>query len=316
MRLQNILSEVFANLAMKCVIVEKSIVGAQMSSWLEKLNELQNVHLDTSTQGIGRNAHLRTLDLTSMNLGEPRIIRPKDHIFDIVPESEHVLTFDIETHDLAQNSSSLKLEWIQGQYGHPCRFQSSSLKQLRMVQLGWCIHGPAGHALLEKKRFVYPTDFEITKAAQCKHLITNEQLRDSGKPLRSVLEEFLREVAEVVNMGGTVCAHQIEFDAGIVALEMERAGLASKLDMWAHCVLEGFCTMNHFLSNWSCGTFFDQGGSNSYLGRNSPVGLRDMVLALVPEEYSLLQKHHDAGEDAKMTMKIVRKLQHLLAQWR
>ena len=52
------------------------------------------------------------------------------------------------------------------------------------------------------------------------------------------------------------------------------------------------------------------------LGRNAPVGLHDMVLALVPEEYNLLQKHHDAGEDAKMTMKIVHALQHLVAQFR
>ena len=185
-----------------------------------------------------------------------------------------------------------------------------------MVQLGWCIHNPVGQALSTKIRFVYPTDFEITKAAQSKHLITNEQLRISGKPLRSVLEEFLRDVADVVNMGGAVCAHQIEFDAGIIALEMERAGLASKLDIWAQCVPEGFCTMNHHVSNWSCGTYFDQVGCGSILGRNAPVGLHDMVLALVPDEYKLLQKHHDAGEDAKMTMKIVRKLQYQLVQFR
>ena len=316
MRLQNILLSVFANLAMKCVIAGKTIVGMQMASWLAKLRELPNLHFDTSPQGIGRDAHWRSLDLMSIIIGEPRIIKPPDHICDLVPDSEHILAFDIETHDLVPNSKSSSPEWIEGQYGHPCRLQPSCLNQLRIVQLGWCIHSPAGQTTLEKTRLVYPTDFEITKAAQSKHMITNEQLRDSGKPLRFVLEEFLCDVAHVVNMGGVVCAHQIEFDAGVISLEMERAGLASKHDMWVQCVSEGFCTMNYHISKWSCSAYFDQFGCDWNLGRNAPVGLHDMVLALAPEEYSLLQRHHDAGEDAKMTMKIVHALQQKVAQFR
>ena len=316
MRLQTILSSVFANLAMKCVIAGKFIVGAQMSSWLAKLRELPNLHFDTSPQGITRDAHWRSLDLASMSVGKPPIIKPPDYIFNLVPTSEHILAFDIETHDLAPNSKGSNPEWVEGQYGHPCRFQPQCLNQLRIVQLGWCICTSGGQTLLEKTRLVYPIDFEITKAAQSKHHITNEQLRNSGKPLRYVLGEFLRDVADVVNKDGAVCAHQIEFDAGIIALEMERAGLTSKHDMWLQCVSQGFCTMNNHVSKWSCGIYFDQFGCASYLGRNAPIGLHDMVLALVPEDYSLLQRHHDAGEDAKMAMKIVHALQDLVAQFR
>ena len=94
---------------------------------------LQNLHLDTSPQGMGRDAHWRTLDLTSMSFGESLIFRPQDRTFDIVRESDHVLTFDIEIHDLAASATSSQIAWIQGQFGHPCRFQSSFLKQLRMV---------------------------------------------------------------------------------------------------------------------------------------------------------------------------------------
>ena len=74
--------------------------------------------------------------------------------------------------------------------------------------------------------------------------------------------------------------------------------------------------MNYHVSNWSCRTYFDQFGCDWKLGRNAPVGLHDMLLALAPEEYSLLQRHHDAGEDAKMTMKIVHALQQKVAQFR
>jgi DNA polymerase III epsilon subunit-like protein len=316
MRLQNILQSVFSNLAMKCVIAESHMRSGQMSSWLAKLRELRNLHFDTSSEGIARHAHWRSLDLTSMIPGEPPITKPPDYIFDLVPENEHILAFDIETHDFVPNSKRSGPEWIQGQYGHPCRFQSQCLEQLRIVQLGWCIYKPTGQPLSEKTQFVYPTDFEVTKVAQCKHRITNDQLRDSGKPLRSVLEEFLHDVLDIVNTGGSVCAHQMEFDAGIIALEMERAGLEHKQDMWAQAVTEGFCTMNHHVSKWSCRTYFDQVGCDGYLGRNSPVGLHDMVLALVLEEYRLLQRHHDAGVDAKMTMKIMHALQHMVAQFR
>ena len=316
MRLQNILSSVFANLAMKCVIARKQIVSAKMSSWLAKLHELPNLHADTSPEGISRDAYWQSLDSRSISLGEPPVDEPPDHIFDLVPDNAHMLTFDIETHDLVPNSKDSNPEWIQGQYGHPCRFQQSCLNQLRVVQLGWCVCSSTGQMLLEKTRCVYPTDFEITKAAQSKHHITNEQVRDSGKSLRSVLEEFLLDVADVVNMRGVVCAHQIEFDAGVIALEMERAGLAGKHDMWEQSVSEGFCTMNYNVSKWSCRTYFDQFGCDYSLGRIAPVGLHDMVLALVPEEYKLLQRHHDAGEDAKMTMKIVEALQNQLAQFR
>jgi DNA polymerase III epsilon subunit-like protein len=316
MRLQTILVSVFAKLAMKCVITGESTVAPQMSSWLANLRELSNLHFDTSPQGIARDACWRNLGLMSVSMGEPATIEPPDYIFDFVPNCDHILAFDIETHDLAPKSKGLQPEWVEGQYGHPCRFQPSSLNQLRMVQLGWCISTSTGEALVEKTQFVYPTDFEITKPAQSKHRITNEQLRKSGKPLRFVLDEFLRDVADVINMGGAVCAHQLEFDAGIVALEMERAGLASKHEMWEQCISQGFCTMNYHVSKWSCAMYFDQTGCNGYLGRNSPIGLRNMVLTLVPEEHSLLQRHHDAQADAKMTIKVMRALQRKVAQFR
>ena len=74
--------------------------------------------------------------------------------------------------------------------------------------------------------------------------------------------------------------------------------------------------MNHHVSKWSCSTYFDQVGCDGYLGRDTPVGLHDMVLALVPGEYGLLQRHHDAGVDAEMAMEIAHALQHRMAQFR
>ena len=58
--------------------------------------------------------------------------------------------------------------------------------------------------------------------------------------------------------------------------------------------------------------YFEVFGAHSRLGRGSPVGLRNMVLAVLPHEYLMLEKHHDAGFDAKMTLKLVCEIQRRL----
>ena len=316
MRVQQIMDSVFANLAMKCIIRMDMEVGPQMATWLAMLHDLPNLHFDELPNLSECTNPSQYFDIMALRHGEPQSCAPPNHVFDVVPESQYWLAFDIETHDLAPSSGRSHVAWVEGQYGHPCRFQASSLNQLRIVQLGWCICKSIGQATVDKIRFVHPTDLKITKAAEMKHRITNDKLQQLGKPLRSVLEEFLHDVAAVVNMGGAICAHQIEFDAGIIALEIDRAGLENKQDLWTQSVSDGFCTMNHFVSNWSCRTYFDQVGCGSHLGRNAPVGLHDMVLALAPTEYKSLREHHDAGEDAKMTLKIAHALQHRLTQFR
>ena len=59
MRLQHILSSVFANLAMKCVTAGEQIAGSRMTSWLANLREVSNLHFDTSPEA-----------LTVMHIGE------------------------------------------------------------------------------------------------------------------------------------------------------------------------------------------------------------------------------------------------------
>ena len=193
MRLQHIISSVFANLAMKCIIAKDIQVGARMESWLATLRTFPNLHFDVSPQEPGASAKINLLDVESLKVGDPPICRPPVHVVDLLPESRYWLAFDIETHDLAPSQCGA-VAWLEGQYGHPCRFHTSSLHELRIAQLGWCICKSFGSTIVEKKRFVSPTDFTITKRAEMKHGITNKQLRQLGDPLRVVLEEFLCDV--------------------------------------------------------------------------------------------------------------------------
>ena len=107
-----------------------------------------------------------------------------------------------------------------------------------------------------------------------------------------------------------ICAHQLGFDAGVVALEMARVGFDDYTqELWRNVVEDGFCTMCPTVSKWSCRDYFDHyHGVPNQLGRSSPVGLRDMAMTMVPSETLLINQHHDAEADATLTWKILREL--------
>lgn len=315
LRLHDILKSAFAGLAMKCVV---SSVPPEMSAvklWLDGLHDLPNLHFDSTFPDMSDDFALLNIDIDSLIIGDPSLPRPAPEVLQEVPESVHLLAFDLETHDLAKNSIK-DVQWIQGRFGHPCRFRQHSQDHLHMIQLGWCMMSSTGSNLIQKKYNVLPSGFEVTVAATSKHGLTNKELHASGKPIREVLHEFMFDVASVIQKGGAVCAHQLEFDAGIIAIEMERAGLHDKFVEWEHVVQRGFCTMNPTVTRWSGEIYFDVTGAKSILSRGAPVGLCNLVLALIPKEYHLLHNHHDAAADAYMVWKLVVELQRRLVQYR
>ena len=97
----------------------------------------------------------------------------------------------------------------------------ATLQFARIVQIGWvtgpaCIDAPTVH----KTYYVEPEGFEVTEKATKFHKISNEILTLSGRPLESVLREFMADVKKVCDNGGKIAAHQIEFDAGIIYEEL------------------------------------------------------------------------------------------------
>lgn len=314
-RVQQVLQHIFANLAMKCVVVRAASVGSPVAQWLPSLRILDNLHFETDAKIQAYDASRYDLQIQALTFADPPICKPPDVVFDLVPDSNVWLAFDIETHDLAARSGS-NSAWRDGKFGHPCRFHDSALDKLRMIQIGWCMQTSTNCQLVEKQHLIHPVDFEVTSEATSKHHITNEDLRRSGKPLHAVLLDFLADVAHVLGLGGNVCAHQLEFDGGIIDLELTRAGLDAKRQSWEAAVTHGLCTMNPTLTRWSCEMYFEVFGAHSRLGRGSPVGLRNMVLALLPHEYLMLEKHHDAGFDSKMTLKSVCEVQRRLNQFK
>ncbi len=66
--------------------------------------------------------------------------------------------------------------------------------------------------------------------------------------------------------------------------------------------------MSPMVTKWACAVLFDQTGNDSFLGRARPVGLKDLVRALLPGSRNLLERHHDAGADAHMDWLVLREL--------
>ncbi len=88
--------------------------------------------------------------------------------------------------------------------------------------------------MIVKERLVQPTNFEISKKATDFHHITQQEAVTEGLPLEDVLREFMLDMVDLYHRGGRVVIHHLEFDASIIARELERANLV-ELSMGRSC---------------------------------------------------------------------------------
>ena len=175
------------------------------------------------------------------------------------------------------------------------RLAPEAINGLRIVQVGWA-HGDVregNHVVNE--RLVRPDGFTITYAAEMKHGISNARADAEGISRREALLEMVGGVTARVRNGARVCSHNIEFDAGIIAAELDRLGMHEAREMWAQSVSYGVCTMDPEIGHW----IRQQAGIGDR-ERKTPMRLRDAVALLLPDSKELLKAHHSAGGDARM----------------
>lgn len=331
-----IISSIFHNAAMKYLVVKDGSDDNMIEqSWAEALSDLPNLHVHVSQKQMPRQDQGRfrsfaprpresspftTENIRDLIFGDPPLQVPPRQVLNFFDDfGDEWLAFDIETNCLIPylGINSNAREQRQGQFGHQCGISLSMIETMRVIQLGWCFGNLSTNRFVTKTRLVSPDGFIITDDAIAKHHITNELVQNKGVALKTVLLEFLHDVVEILGRGGRLCAHQIEFDAGIIALEMERVGLESKSEMWSQAAAAGFCTLNPTVSKWSCELFFDyRHGTKYILGRSSPVALIDMVLAIIPHEFAKITSHHDAGTDAALTWQLIRELSRRASMFR
>ena len=208
---------------------------------------------------------------------------------------------DIETHDLVPNTATSW--WRPGQFGYVTRLDPGVLTGLRIVQVGWAYGDFREGNPVVKERLVRPEGFTVTSAAEQKHGISNARAEAEGVPLPDALREMVGDVAALVRSGARVCSHNTEFDAGIIAAELDRLGLRELCELWGQSVSYGVCTMDPEIGHW----VRQQAGIGDK-ERKTPMRLRDMVSLLLPDCKELLKAHHSAGGDARMHWLLCREL--------
>ncbi len=88
----------------------------------------------------------------------------------------------------------------------------------RMVQLAWQVHDEKGELVEVKNFIVKPEGFVIPRATEKIHGISTERALREGKPLREVLDEFVKALNQVKVVAG----HNVDFDNAIVRVECLR----------------------------------------------------------------------------------------------
>ena len=103
-----------------------------------------------------------------------------------------------------------------------------------IVQLAWLMTDDVGSVLSSGSRIIQPLGFTIPEDAVAVHGITTEYALEHGEPRKKVMTKF----RNVLNKANLIVAHNIVFDANVVAAEMARSGLACDI-MYKNA----FCTM-------------------------------------------------------------------------
>ena len=88
----------------------------------------------------------------------------------------------------------------------------------RLVQLGWILTDDEGNEISSGNEIVKPEHFIIPSNAVKVHGITTEIAMRKGKPLRKVMEMFLKDVKQYT----CVVGHNIDYDQKVVGAELYR----------------------------------------------------------------------------------------------
>ena len=92
----------------------------------------------------------------------------------------------------------------------------------RLVQLGWILTDESGNEISSGNEIVKPDGFVIPSDASRVHGITTEIALRDGKPLRQVIQSFLKDSEGIKCFVG----HNVSFDQRVVGAELHRLGIA------------------------------------------------------------------------------------------
>lgn len=225
------------------------------------------------------------------------------------------ISIDVETHDLAPRTER---HWEDGRFGHLRRVvKLEHIRALRIVQVGLTFGDfDSGEAPVTKTYLVKPEGFVISPSATKCHGITQAAALELGMEISEALRSMFADLKSVLDNGGRVCNHNLEFDAEIISCEMERAGMheddVAAFELAVHC---GMCTMNPVLTKWCCEEFLRATSRYSEVGTNDvPVAMEELKRVLDVPTQASLQPAHDAGVDSRAVWLVLRELRRMVLE--
>ena len=224
--------------------------------------------------------------------GPPPPLPPPTAIAHQLARAHHLAVgIDVETHILVPGNTK---GWAEGQFGFKCKVCPAAINEMRIVEIGWAIGDCRRGEPVVQSCVVRPDGFVVSCESTSVHHISHTDAVNEGIPLPLALERMVTSVLEAVGAGHRIVSHHLEFDAGIIAAELVRAGLRHLSSPWARAVMGGFCTMSPDVSTWVRDMLRIQ--DMPYL---IPMRLHDIVAGLLPSTKGLLDGHHRAGCDAR-----------------
>lgn len=103
-----------------------------------------------------------------------------------------------------------------------------------IVQIAWLLADDEGHTLSSDSRIIKPEGFIIPDEVAAIHGITTERALQEGQPRKKVM----RKVQDLLGRAYFIVAHNLVFDANVVAAEMSRCGIHTNILLY-----DAFCTM-------------------------------------------------------------------------
>ena len=218
----------------------------------------------------------------------------------VIGEASLVVGVDIETHGWKDGPGE---KGTHGPFGFFTR-SNSDLSYARIVQIGWAVlDGSEGPNV--KERLIKPEGFEIEHKATQFHGITQEHALSHGSSLSDVMSEFIQDMIGLAERGARLVIHSLEFDAGIIHHELDRAGLRWAQENWAKFARGGLCTMDPGIGKWirESAALELANSHNANL-----LKLKTMVEALKIQLPIGQGKYHAAGFDAQVHALVYRAL--------
>lgn len=186
-----------------------------------------------------------------------------------------------------------------GQFGKTLWEAKWQMKYSRVVQMAWVLLDEDAKQLDCEEVYVHLDDDVggIQPKAEKFHKISDDILASEGMPLRDALHRFAGALCDIHKNGGTLVAHHLEFDAGILREEFLRIGATDTAQMLSELATTGCCTMNLALELQSD---LPNAVENRMFGPKLSDAYKQFVAGTLPAATSERTGLHTAGFDAKL----------------